>query len=302
MSVCWSHRMVILVALLWPAALPGQEQPSPGAADSVGWFPATFVVQPVASSGTGIDIGMDFLAAQRDTPAGSGDYSPEADAAFGYRVPIYRFRDGGAGGPALDLGLEGSLLARFALGSGLNGLLNSDFRVALPLGADFGALEATLALVHLSSHAGDNFLEATPAFEERAVSRNGVAGRVLLQVSPALRVTGGVDYNWAAVRTETVAGRLGVTLDPPPGPGRRVRPVGRLEVEATDYTTGPGITGTAGVAFPTGVGDLRLGITGHAGPSWMGQFRAFDERYLGVFLGFVPDVVARSADVDDRAN
>lgn len=302
MSARWLYRTVLFTVLPWPGALPGQEPPTPGRTDSVGWFPSTFVVQPIAGARAGIDIGADFLAVRRGAPAGGGDYGAEADAAFGYRVPIYRFRDGGDGGPALDVGLEGSLLARFALGSGLNGLLNSDFRVAFPVGADFGTFEATVALVHVSSHAGDNLLEATPSFEQGAVSRNGAEGRVLLQVSPALRVTGGVDYNWAAVRTETVAGRLGVALDPPSGPGRQVRPVGLLELEATDYTSGPGITGTVGIAVPTGVGDLRLGVTGHTGPSQMGQFRAFDERYVGVFIGFVPGVVARSADGHDRVD
>lgn len=259
------------------------------------WFPDAFVVQPVVGARTGTDIGTGPLLVRRDAPAGSGEYSAEADAAFGYRVPIYRFRGGTDGGTALDLGLEGGAIARFALGDGLNGLLNSDFRVAFPFGADFGGVETTLALVHVSSHAGDDFIEATSAFEPKAVSRNGLEARVFLRLGSGLRLTGGADYNWASVRIESVAGHLGLALDPAGG-RTGVRPVGRIEIAVSDYTTGPEITGSAGLALPTGAGDLRFGVTAHAGPSPMGQFRTYDEEYVGVFLGFVPGVVARSAD------
>lgn len=281
--------LVLAAALAVPAGLPAQTR-------GARWFPGAFVVQPVAGSRTGIDIGTGPLLVRRDVPAGSGEYSPEADAAFGYRVPVYRFRDDTGGGPALDLGLEGGVIARFALGGGLNGLLDSDFRLAVPFGADFGGVETTVALVHVSSHAGDDFIAATPSFEPRAVSRNGVEVRGFLQLGRALRLTGGADYNWAAVRIQRVAGHLGLALDPPTDGRSELRPVGRIDLAASDYTTGPGITGTAGLALPTGAGELRFGVTGHAGPSQMGQFRAYDEEYVGVFVGFVPRVVGRSAD------
>ncbi|MGD8496686.1 MAG: DUF1207 domain-containing protein [Gemmatimonadales bacterium] len=283
--------LLFAAALAIPSELPAQDH-------GARWFPDAFVVQPVAGSRTGIDIGTGPLLVRRDAPAGNGEYSAEADAAFGYRVPVYRFRDDTGGGPALDLGLEGGVIARFALGGGLNGLLNSDFRIAFPFGADFGDVETTLALVHVSSHAGDDFIAATPSFEPKAVSRNGIEARAFLHLGRALRLMGGADYNWAAVRIESVAGHLGLAFDPPADGRARVRPVARIELAASDYTTGPGITGTAGLALPTGAGELRFGVTGHAGPSQMGQFREYDEEYVGVFLGFVPGIVARSADAD----
>jgi hypothetical protein len=292
------HPLILTAVLLWPVPLAAQQPTSsPLAGQSgAGWFPMTFAVQPIAGARSGADIGTGPLLVRRDRPGGSGEFSPEADVAFGYRVPVFRFADGGSGGPAVDLGLEAGVLARFALGDGLNGLVNSDFRVAFPAGADFGDWEASLAPVHVSSHAGDDYISETPGFDRQAVSRNGLEGRVMYHVNAGLRLYGGVDYNWAAVRIEKVGGHIGFAFDPPPGSGRSFRPVGGLEVEATDFTTGPGFTGMAGFALPTGAGDLRLGLTGHTGPSRMGQFRRYDETYVGVFLGFVPSVVVRSGD------
>jgi len=296
------NKFVLTLLLLSPAALAAQQaRPTPSVGQpEVGWFPAEFVTEPVSEVHSGADIGTGPLLVRRDPPAGTGTYSPEADVSFGYRVPVYRFASGRESSPAVDLGLEAGMLARFALGDQLNGLINSDFRVAFPIGADFGAWEGSLALVHVSSHVGDDYIKETPGFERRAVSRNGVEGRVMYGIAAGLRLYGGVDYNWAAVRTEDVAGRVGLALDPPPSPDRRLRPIGSLEIEATNYTARIGLTGAAGLALPTGAGDLRLGVTGHTGPSRMGQFRKFDEEYMGVFLGFVPGVVARSADGDDR--
>ncbi len=262
------------------------------------WLPSSFVVQPVARARSGVDIGLGPLFVRRDPPSDGDGLSPEADAAFGYRVPVYRISDGASGGPALDIGLEGGVISRFALGEGDNGLINSDFRVAFPLGADFGGWEATLALVHESSHFGDDFIEQTPGFKQKSSSRNGAEAALIHRIDRRFRLFGAVDYNWAAVNVETVGARLGATFDAFPAgvadEGRAFRPIGTVELHVSDYTRGPGITGMVGVGLRAGPSDLRLGLTGHVGPSEMGQFRRVDEEYFGVFLTFVPAVVGRS--------
>lgn len=287
--------LLVLVGLLGPGTVRGQAVASPR---DEGWFPSRFVVQPPAVARSGVDIGTGPMYVRRDPPAGSGAASPEADVSFGYRLPAYRIADGDAGDPALDLSVEAGVIARFALGEGHNGLINSDFRVAFPLGIDFGRWEGSLALVHVSSHAGDDFIDQTPGFEPRASSRNGVEGIVMYRVHPRLRLFARGDWNWAAVGLETTGARIGASFDPGEGEEPGPRPIGSIELQVNDFNTDAGITGMVGVGFQTGTGDIRLGLVGHAGPSEMGQFRGFDEEYVGLFLSLVPEMVAESGSAE----
>lgn len=282
-------------------AAAGQEAAPSGSDELAGWFPDTFVTQPIAGARSGVDVGTGPLLVRRDPPAGRGDYRSEADASFGYRLPVYRFRAAGRNGPGFDIGIEAGVLSRFALGLGdeKNGLINSDFRIAFPLGFDFGRWEGTLAPVHVSSHIGDDFIVENSRIRPGASSRNGVELGLMYSVEPGLRLFGRGDYNWTAVAVETIGARFGLALDPPPTPERRWRPTGVIEFQLSDITTGPGVTGTLGMAMRTGTGDVRLGLTGHVGPSEMGQFRRFDEEYVGLYLTFVPDVVLRSSLPED---
>lgn len=293
--------MMICSSLLAVGDATGQEAADDGSDDGAGWFPHTFVVQPIAGARSGVDVGTGPLLVRRDPPAGKGDYRSEADASFGYRLPVYRFRTAGPYGRGLDVGIEAGVLSRFALGLGdeKNGLINSDFRIAFPVGFDFGRWEGTLAAVHVSSHIGDDFIVENDGMRPGASSRNGVELTFLYSLEPGLRLFGGGDYNWTAVAVETVGARFGLALDLSPGAERRWRPTGAIELQLSDITSGPGVTGTVGMALRTGTGDVRFGLTGHVGPSEMGQFRRFDEEYVGLFLTFVPDVVLRSSLPED---
>jgi len=261
---------------------------------STGWFPGSLVVRPLAAGFSGVDIAGAPLIVRRDAPAGSENVSPEAGVGFGYRLPIFRLRDGRGGGPALDVALEAGVKARFALGEGANGLQNADFRVAIPVGARAGRWESTLALVHVSSHLGDNFLEQNPDFEPGAISRNGFEALVLYGIVPDLRIFGGGTYNFATAGVETFAGRFGLDYDPKPGTPGTVRPLGTFEARITDLTARWSFDALAGVGLRTGPGEIRLAVTAHTGPSSMGHFRRFDERLVGVMISVFPGVVARS--------
>lgn len=299
-----SARTAVVPMMLWilfssflaVGEAAGQETVRTESDDGAGWFPRTFVVRPLANTRSGVDIGTGPLLVRRDPPAGQDDYLSEADASLGYRVPVYRFRTAGQDGPGLDIGIEAGVLSRFALGLGneKNGLINSDFRIAFPIGFDFGPWEGALVPVHVSSHIGDDFIVENPEISPGASSRNGVELALMRSLVPGLRLFGQADYNWSTVAVETVGARFGVVLDPPVRAGRRWRPTGAVELHVSDITSGPGVTGTLGMALRTGTGDVRLGVTGHVGPSEMGQFRRFDEEYFGLFLTFVPDVVLRS--------
>lgn len=289
--------MMIFSSFLVVGEAAGQEAAPVGSDDGVGWFPHTFVTQPIAGARSGVDVGTGPLLVRRDPPAGRGDYRSEADASFGYRLPVYRFRGAGPNRPGFDIGIEAGVLSRFALGLGdeKNGLINSDFRIAFPFGFDFERWEGSVAPVHVSSHIGDDFIVENSGIRPGASSRNGVELALMYSLEPGLRLFGRGDYNWTAVAVETIGARFGLALDPPPTPERRWRPTGVIEFQLSDITTGPGVTGTLGMAMRTGTGDVRLGLTGHVGPSEMGQFRRFDEEYVGLYLTFVPDVVLRSS-------
>jgi hypothetical protein len=257
-------------------------------------FPPTLVVRPLLGGPYRIAIGGGPIWVERDPPGGSGSVSPEADVAFGYRLPVYRFLDH-PDGLAIDLAIEGGLDARFALGQGHNGLINSDFLAGIPMGFRFDrGWEASFALVHVSSHLGDNVIEQTPEIELTRVSRNGVEATVVRRVVSGLRAYVGGVYNFATASTEEVAGRLGLNLDRMAGDPRGMWPIGSIDLEITDLTESVSMDVIIGLGLRTGAGALQLGITGHLGPTGMGQFRSLDEEYVGLFLRVVTGVVARS--------
>jgi hypothetical protein len=148
--------------------------------------------------------------------------------------------------------------------------------------------------VHVSSHLGDNYLEQTPEIEFTRISRNGLEATVIRRVVSGLRAYLGGVYNFATTGTEEFAGRFGLNLDRMAGDSRGLWPVGSIDLEITDLTEHFSLDVVLGLGFRTGAGALQLGVTGHAGPSGMGQFRTLDEEYIGLFLRVVPGVVARS--------
>lgn len=287
----------LLIGFALASAVPGclEAQEAAGERSDIGFFPSALVVRPLLGGPYRIDIGGGPIWVQRDPPGGSGNVSPEADVAFGYRLPLYRFADDADGGPGIDLAIEAGLDARFALGHGHNGLINSDFRAAFPLGVRFDRWwEATFALVHVSSHLGDNILEQSPSIEFARISRNGLEATVLRRVVSGLRAYLGGVYNFATAGTEEWAGRFGLNLDRMAGDPRKLWPIGSVDFEITDFTEHLSADLIVGIGFRTGPGALQLGVAGHLGPSGMGQFRTLDEEYVGIFLRVVTGVVAGS--------
>lgn len=294
-TVCLGMATAFLTTSVAPLA--GQWRTSDGPAGGeegaapTGWFPESLVVRPLLGSSTSVDIGSTPMIVRRGPPAGSDNVSPEARVGFGYRLPVFRFRERG---PALDLAVEAGVRARFALGTGANGLRNADFRVAVPVGARTGRWEGSVAPVHVSSHLGDDFLEQNPEFETSSISNNGVEALLVYSLLPELRAYAGGDYNFATAGVETVAGRIGVDFV-----GRRsgdagIRPLGAFEVTTTDLTERLSLDALAGIGIRAGSAELRLALTAHTGPSSMGHFRVVDERFVGVLISVAPGVVVRS--------
>lgn len=291
---------MVLSVMIVPLGVHSLQAQTAGntAPESSRWFPSGLVVRPLIGSPARVDIGGGPMAVKRDSSIVPADYSPEADVAFGYRLPLLRLRDGSEGGPALDLSVEGGLVARFALGSGHNGLINSDFRAAFPLGMRFGARwEGIISLAHVSSHLGDNLLEQEPITELKRVSRNGIEATALYRVAGGLRAYVGGDYNFSTARTETWAGRFGVNLDREPDATDSHWLLGSADVAVNDMTDKLSFSARAGVGLKTGSGELRFGVTAHHGPSEMGQFRTAEETFIGAFLSVVPGAASRSGSI-----
>lgn len=290
---------IAVLAIFSTAASASAQDAKAGSTTSSPWFPSTLVVRPLIDGPTKIGIGGGPIFSRRDPPSGSGNRSPEADVAFGYRLPLYRWggdrESADDDGTLVDLSIEAGLQARFALGQGHNGLINSDFRVALPLGARFGPRwEAILALAHVSSHLGDNLLEQEPTPELQRVSKNGLEGTVIYRIVGGLRGYWGVDWNLDHTRTEQFAARFGLDLDRPPELRGSPWPIGSIDFGITDLADRLSASAIAGVGFGTGAGELRLALRAHTGPAPMGQFRTVDETWFGLFLDLVPGVVAHS--------
>ena len=290
-----SRALFVLAVLAYGVPNPlHAQQDAEDSGSGAKFFPSSLVVRPLLGGPYRIAIGGGPIWVERDPPGGSGNTSPEADVTFGYRLPVYRFLDN-PDGLAIDLAIEGGLEARFALGQGHNGLINSNFLAAIPLVFRFDrGWEATVALVHVSSHLGDNFIEQTPEVEFTRISRNGVEATVVRRVVSGLRAYLGGVYNFATASTEEYAGRLGLNLDRMAGDPRGIWPIGSIDLEITDLTEHFSMDVILGLGFRTGAGALQLGVTGHLGPTGMGQFRSQDEEYVGLFLRVVTGVVARS--------
>ena len=89
-----------------------------------------------------------------------------------------------------QLGLEAGVFSIFDLDAPSDDLINSDFRVGIPLSCRYGALSMQAKIYHQSSHLGDEFLLRYQP-ERINLSYEGIDVLVSLDFGKALRVYGG---------------------------------------------------------------------------------------------------------------
>ncbi len=82
----------------------------------------------------------------------------EAEVAVGHTLSVVRLDDGSSPGRAITLGIEMGIFSRFFMESAQRDLINSDFRIGLPVSFRGGSWESRLTIRHFSAHLGDNYL------------------------------------------------------------------------------------------------------------------------------------------------
>lgn len=306
----------LLALLVPPAPAVGQGAGAGQAAATSPWFPGSSSFAPLLATPREVSLRGSFVLADRDAAPGA-DFegrNVEAEVGMGHRIPVVRLQEEGDGRPEITLGFEVGVFTRFHMETAEKDLVNADFRVAAPLSGRLGAWEARLAVLHVSSHVGDDF-DARFDLPFRQVTRDGVEATLARRLGDDLRLYGGADVNFHAnPGVERTAARWGVEWDPAPpsvgfgaggARGRRARtgpsaaagsdpagveawPFAAADFQVTSLVGRVATTAVAGLGLRVSDVVLRLEARGHLGPSPMGQFRTVDESFAGLGLRVIP--------------
>src|SRR5204863_2320650 len=87
-------------------------------------------------------------------------------------------------------GIEPAVFAIFNMDSGSHDLVNADYRIALPIEYRGGPLSFRAAILHQSSHLGDEFLLDTPV-QRVNLSYEAVDAKISYQLGHVRRYAGG---------------------------------------------------------------------------------------------------------------
>lgn len=270
------------------------------------WFSRATSFTPLLAASRETRIGGTFILAERRQPDGSGGTesaaggSPfvggdfegtnlEAEVALGHRLPIVILRNGTDGGPLIALELDVGIFSRFFMETRQKDLINTDYRVGVPVGAVWGPWEGRLDLRHISSHAGDEFIRRF-GVADRQVSLDGFELLVARRVADGVRAYGGGEWNFRATSfVETWAARGGLEIDSGwNDPERRFWPFAAVDLRINNERERLEGTAATGVALRIRSLSFRLEARGHLGPSPMGWLRTSDETFWGVGLRVEP--------------
>jgi len=176
--------------------------------------------------------------------------------------------------------VAGGAFSRFDLEGHGNEFVEVDYRVSLRLRARWRGLEARMALYHVSSHLGDEFLERTGR-SPISTSREGLELLAAVRPVPTLRIYGGpglVLRSTAGLDPGTA--RLGAEWRPEDRRWGPFRPYAAGELLLRDELGWePTASTEAGLAF---AGRYRLALMLGAGPSRAEQFFRRDEALWGL--------------------
>ena len=216
------------------------------------------------------------------------------DAALGGRFGILRYGAEEPRGPWVwQLDLQASVHPRLNLGHIRQSMESADFRFALPLTARRGRVALKLGYHHLSSHAGDEFLERNPRFVRINYVRDAMLSGITYQPTPDWVTYTEVAYAfYVAGGAEPWEVQLGAEYSPAsagcPGCGRPFVAVhGHLREEVG---FGGSLNASAGWEWRSEGTDryLRLGLEYRGGKSSQLEFFDRDERLFGLGIQIGP--------------
>jgi hypothetical protein len=264
------------------------------------WFPDVEPFRPLIATLREVQVRASFVAAERPDPplGGYEGRNIEAEVAVGHRLQILRLDGGASPATAVTLGIEMGIFSRFFMEEAQRDLINSDFRIGLPISIRSGAWESRITLRHVSSHLGDDysvrffaqFFETVAAGDFTQTSKDGFEGLLARRFGESVRLYVGGDYNFHTNEEMSRSGvRFGSEWEPiPAGEDNGQWPFLAGDVEYGSFSKEVGVTLVGGMGLRVNGQRLRLEARARFGSTPMGHFRESDETFFG--LGFALDL------------
>ena len=273
------------LVLLSPAPASAQRE-SP-------WFPDIEPFSPLIATPREVQVRASFVHAERPQDGYDGR-NIEAEAAIGHRLALLRLDDGSVPGRTITFGIEMGIFSRFFMESAQRDLINSDFRIGLPLSIRTGLWESRVTLRHLSSHLGDDytvrFFEETVLGGFGQTSKDGIEGILARRFGESIRLYAGGDLNFHT--NEEMSGataRFGGEWEPvEAGEDNGSWPFFASDFEYGSLSKRLGTTLVGGMGFRVNGQRFRLEARARLGSTPMGHFRESEETFYG--LGFSLDL------------
>lgn len=258
----------------------------PGAAPPASrWFPTEVVFAPLIAASREVQSRGSFVFANRSTEEDFQGTNIEAEVVVGLAFPIYEIEGGES---PVHLGFEFAVFSRFFMEESTRDLIQSGFRVGMPISFRNGVWEGRISLRHISSHIGDDFLARFPREVGDQVSKEGVEVLIGRRFLDGVRLYAGGEANFHTNRgMSKAAGRWGAEWDPQPAPasqGDAIWPFLAADFELPSHSGRVGGTITGGIGFRVSGRGFRAEARAHFGPSAMAQFREANERFFGLGL------------------
>ena len=140
MRKCMGGALVFLSTLLVPPTAAAEA------------FPTGDVFRPLIADPVEPRFFISILSLET-----SSDEFTVASVGAGLNFGLYRW-PGERPGEGWQIGISGAVFSQFNLDTSSDDLINSDFRIGLPLSYKRGAFSARASLFHQSSHLGDEFV------------------------------------------------------------------------------------------------------------------------------------------------
>ena len=268
--------------------------PAPAAAQGEArWFPDIQPFRTLIAAPREVQVRASFVHAKRPG-GGFVGRNIEAEVAIGHQLSLVRLDDGSSPGRAITLGLEMGIFSRFFMEAPTKDLVNSDFRIGLPLSIRSGPWESRLMIRHFSAHLGDDYL--VRFFEDEVLggfgqtSKDGFEGLLARRLGEGGRLYVGGEYNFHInERMSRMGVRFGGEWDPvKPGEGNGGWPFFAGDFEYASFSEQLAATLVGGMGFRVNGQRFRLEARVRSGFTPMGHFREADETFYG--LGFALDL------------
>lgn len=249
------------------------------------WFPDVRPFPSLVAAPREVLFRGSFVFAKRPDLDGFGGRNLEAEVVIGHRLPLLRLDDGSRDGRAVTLEFEVGTFSRFFMEAATKDLINSDFRVGLPLSVREGSWQGRITIRHISSHLGDDYL-ARFGGVVRQTSKDGFEGIVARTFGGAGRMYAGGDYNFHVNEDMSrYTLRSGLEWDPEPGGEHdTIWPFFAADVDLPSLSDRAGGTLVGGMGFRLNGRAVRLEARGHFGSTPLGQLRETEETFFGLGL------------------